>query len=113
MDIEQHGSAEVVVASIRSQRIDAAAAGDFKRAIWDLLETGPASVVLDLSEVTFIDSTGLGAIVGLLRHPRRLRALVIAGACAQVQVLFRLTRMDRVFRMFATAQDALAALAQR
>ena len=111
MRIEQSGSAGIVVAAIRTTRIDAASANAFKAGFADVLATGSPKIVLDLTDVTFIDSTGLGAIVGLLRQPGPSRSIAIAGAGGQVQVVFRLTKMNKVFQMFATRAEALAALA--
>ena len=66
--------------------------------------------MLDLAGVTFIDSSGLGALVGSLKAMGKEGDFVLSGAKAAVAGVFRLTRMDKVFRMYETADDAVAAL---
>jgi anti-sigma B factor antagonist len=61
--------------------------------------------------VRFIDSSGLGAIVSMLKLIGREGDLVLCGVTDPVMSLFKLTRMDRVFQMFPSEHDALAALA--
>ena len=53
-----------------SGELDAFNAPDLRRTFEEVLEAKPRVVVLDLTSVTFLDSTVLGAIVGLLRHVR-------------------------------------------
>ena len=65
-----------------------------------MIESGHPLIALDLSEVDFIDSSGLGAIVSVLKQLDGRGDLVIVGAKPAVMNLFRLTRMDKVFRMY-------------
>jgi anti-sigma B factor antagonist len=60
--------------------------------------------------VDFIDSSGLGAIVSALKTIGRNGDLVLCGIKETVMSLFRLTRMDRVFRIFTDQGEATAAL---
>jgi anti-sigma B factor antagonist len=71
---------------------------------------GVTRFVIDLSGVEFIDSTGLGALVAVLKVSGR-GGMVVAGAQDSVVTLFKLTRMDKVFRMFPSSKEAAAALA--
>ncbi len=74
------------------------------------IEAGRSRLVLDLGKVSFIDSTGLGALVGLLKRVGMRGELVVCGVQPSVEQMFRLTRMDRVFRIFRTADEAVAQL---
>jgi anti-sigma B factor antagonist len=103
-DSERNG---VLVATVNAQRIDAAVAPDFKEALARIVCSPGKRNVIDLGQVTFIDSTGLGALVALLKMPNGPRELAIAGAKGQVETLFRLTRMNKVFRMFGTVDEAV------
>jgi anti-sigma B factor antagonist len=110
MEIAQHNAGKVMVAKMSDPRVDARLAGEFRRHLLDLIESGHPLIALDLSEVDFIDSSGLGAIVSALKQLKGRGDLVIVGARPEVLNLFRLTRMDKVFRMFPRADDAVAAL---
>ncbi|MEO0503484.1 MAG: STAS domain-containing protein [Pseudomonadota bacterium] len=104
---QQNGTMQIV--SVHSARIDAAVAIEFKDAMRQATDSGSPIVILDLSEVDFIDSSGLGAIVASMKHMGRDRSLVLAGLTPTVDKVFRLTRMDSVFGVFPTLQNALDA----
>ena len=91
-------------------RIDAAAAIAFKDRMKALTDEGGGRVVLDLSQVSFVDSSGLGAIVAAMKQLPPDRRLELAGLLPAVQRVFHLTRMDTVFRIHADAEAAGAAL---
>jgi anti-sigma B factor antagonist len=110
MEIAQRTAGKVLIAKTLDHRVDARMASEFKRQLLAVIEAGHPLIALDLSEVDIIDSSGLGAIVSALKQLRGRGVLVIVGAQPAVLDLFRLTRMDRVFRMFARADDAIAAL---
>lgn len=105
---EKKGS--VVVVKPLEKRMDATIAADFKTQMGVLINEGQAIFVLDLSEVDFVDSSGLGAIVASLKMLGGKGDLVIASAGEKVMKLFKLTRMDRVFQVFPTSDEALAQL---
>ena len=99
------GGAQVV--TVNAQRIDAAMAIQFKEDMRTETEAGPERVILDLSHVDFIDSSGLGAIVAAMKQLGKERKLDLAGLTPMVDKVFRLTRMDTVFKLYDTLQDAL------
>lgn len=109
MEIVQRDDGKVLVATTHATRVDARVASDFKQQLLALVAARPR-VVLDLSEVDFIDSSGLGAMVAVLKQLDGRGDLVIAGLRPAVMNLFKLTRMDRVFRLYGAASDAVAAL---
>ncbi|MFN7002547.1 MAG: STAS domain-containing protein [Roseinatronobacter sp.] len=100
-----------LVISVLEKRLDAAVAITFKEAVRDLTATEGSPVILDLSKVEFLDSSGLGAIVGVMKLLGTDRPLEIAGLTPGVRKLFRLTRMDTVFRIHDAppATEAIAA----
>ena len=95
------------VISVEAQRIDAAVAIQFKDDM--RAETGHSSerVILDLSTVEFIDSSGLGAIVAAMKQLETDRPLDLACLTPAVDKVFRLTRMDTVFRLFPSLDAAV------
>ena len=110
MEIDQRTAGKVLIAKTREHRVDARLATEFKRQLVAVVESGHPLIALDLSEVDIIDSSGLGAIVYALKQLQGRGDLVIVGARPAVVTLFRLTRMDKVFRMFARTDEAVAAL---
>lgn len=112
MDVTTTTDAGLQVVSVRETRIDAAVALEFKDAMRRQTAGGPAVVLLDLSEVEFIDSSGLGAIVASLKNLGKERTMALAGLNPTVERVFKLTRMDTVFRLFPTLDSALAELRQ-
>ncbi len=95
------------IVSVQDPRIDAAVAIEFKDAMRVETDSGPDLVVLDLSKVEFIDSSGLGAIVATMKNMGQSRKLALAGLSPNVERVFKLTRMDSVFSVFPTLQGAL------
>ena len=97
------------IVTVKAPRIDAALAIRFKEDMRAETDGGPERVILDLSGVDFIDSSGLGAIVAAMKQMNGSRRLDLAGLTPMVDKVFRLTRMDTVFRLFQSLDDALAA----
>ena len=95
------------IVSVQDPRIDAAVAIEFKNAMRVETDSGPDLVILDLSNVEFIDSSGLGAIVAAMKNMGQARKLALAGLTPNVERVFTLTRMDSVFNVFPTLQGAL------
>ena len=86
----------LIVRSLDS-RIDAAVAIQFKELMRDLVRTAPPLVMLDLSKVTFLDSSGLGAVVAVMKLLAPDGRLELSGLTPAVEKVFRLTRMDKIF----------------
>lgn len=97
------------IITVNAERIDAALAIQFKEDMRVETEGGPDHVILDLSSVAFIDSSGLGAIVAAMKQLGDHRRLDLAGLTPMVEKVFRLTRMDTVFDLFVSLEDAKAA----
>ncbi|MGK7752778.1 MULTISPECIES: STAS domain-containing protein [unclassified Roseovarius] len=95
------------VITVEDNRIDAASAIRFKDEMRTLTDEGPEHVVLDLSGVTFVDSSGLGAIVASMKQLGDGRRLDLAGLTPDVAKVFRLTRMDSIFAIHADMAAAL------
>jgi anti-sigma B factor antagonist len=101
-----------VVVEVHEPRLGADKATAFKEVVGRYREVGDSgSIILDLSQVVFIDSSGLGAILSILKRMPKGTDLVICGATEPVMSMFKLTRLDRVLTMRATVDEALNALA--
>ena len=83
------------------------AAPPLKARIDDLVAAGKARLVVDLGAVDFIDSSGLGALVGGLKAARQQGGdLRIAAAGDQVRAVLKLTNLDRILTPYATVEEA-------
>lgn len=99
---------ETLVIRVAEARIDAAAAVDFKDAMRAATQGAAGRIVLDLSEVSMVDSSGLGAIVAVMKQLGTETPLELAGLTRNVAAVFRLTRMDTVMRIHDDLDAALA-----
>lgn len=98
------------VVEVQVPRLDAAQALAFKAGLLDVLKDGAATrLVLDFAGVKMIDSSGLGALVSVLKSLNGRGSIAIANANATVQGVFRLTRLDRVFAMHGSVDAAVSA----
>ncbi|TCS65381.1 STAS domain-containing protein [Primorskyibacter sedentarius] len=94
------------VISVEEERIDAAAAIQFKDRMRELTQDGPTRIVLDLEQVDFIDSSGLGAIVASMKQLGEGRKLDLCALSPNVDKVFRLTRMDTIFGIYGSVAEA-------
>lgn len=105
----QMSSSEVgdaLVVTVKDQRIDAAVAVRFKDKMLELTTHPSERVILDMQNVEFLDSSGLGAVVGSMKQLGRERKLDLVALTPAVEKVFRITRMDRVFRIFPDVEAA-------
>lgn len=92
--------------------IDVATAAQLRDVVQELFAGGSRAVALDMTEVTFMDSTGLGVVVGRLKTLRRAGgAMTIAVTAPRVRRVFEITGLDKVFVLHETPQDAATAAA--
>lgn len=97
----------IMIGRVDSKVLDASTARAFKSALKPLL-TQDARLVLDLSKVEFIDSTGLGALVSCLRLAHSSSGEIkLAGLTKPARALFELVRMHRVFEIFNDSDEAV------
>jgi len=109
MRLETRTMGRYLVVKILEERMGADRALNFKQSMSKYIEQGHHAFVLDFSEIKFIDSAGLGTILALLKRVGKGGEILITGASETVSSMFKLTRMDRVFPMYASVDEALAA----
>ncbi|ALF53695.1 sulfate transporter [Nostoc piscinale CENA21] len=79
---------------------------ELRREVSDLLDNGTDIVLIDLKEVNFIDSSGLGSLVSAAQMVRNTNAkLFVCSVSDQVKMLFELTKIDRVIQVFVDQDD--------
>lgn len=95
-----------LVVRVSENRVDAAVAVRFKEQMRDHFSGDHARVILDLSHVEFLDSSGLGAVVAVLKEVPDGKSFCLAGLTSNVEKVFRLTRMDTVFTIYPSVELA-------
>ena len=96
---------------IRPQgRLNLLAAPRLREVVAQSVGQGRSHIVVDLSGTTFMDSSGLGALVAGLKSARQGGGnLRIANLTPQVEMVLTLTNLDRVLRPYASVEDAFGA----
>lgn len=91
--------------------VDVYTAPVLRDAISKVLAAGDKAMVVDMSEVSFLDSTGLGVLVGRLKAVRMLEG-VMRVVITNPRVLrnFQITGLEKIFTIDSTAADAVAAV---
>jgi anti-sigma B factor antagonist len=98
----------VVVITVHEERLDAHNSGDLKQKMQEIFEEGKKNLLVDLRDIRFIDSSGLGALVSGFKNATSHHGnMKLASLQPQVKSMFELTRLHRVFEIFGTASEAL------
>ncbi|MEH2118231.1 STAS domain-containing protein [Nostoc sp.] len=85
--------------------LDGIRGNELRREVSGILANGADILLIDMKEVKFIDSSGLGALVSAMQMVRNANSkLFVCSISDQVRMLFELTKMDRIFKTF-TDQD--------
>jgi anti-sigma B factor antagonist len=102
---------DVAVAVVPVDELDASNVAEFKRDIAPILQAH-TELVLDLSRLRFVDSSGMGSIISCLRQlTARGGDLKLCGMTKQVRAIFELVRMHKIFDVHATVEEAVRAFA--
>jgi anti-sigma B factor antagonist len=102
---------KVFVVTCEGSRLDAPFAQKFFNSMQSFIKKGHMDIVLDLSSVEFVDSTGLGALVRCLKEIGGRGQLVLCGVNEMVLSLLKMTHLDSIFTQAATRSEALKKLA--
>jgi len=109
MDIEITRSGPVTVVVPRGD-LDMAVADTVKRTLTELVDKGQSRIVLDLTAVSYIDSSGLGAFVASMKHARSAGGdIKLCAMQSDVRSIFDMTRLIKVVDAYPSRTEALAA----
>jgi anti-sigma B factor antagonist len=76
-----------------------------------LIERQIAGIVIDLSEVPYVDSSGLAIFIDALQRVQQYGGrLALVGLQDNVRLVFQISKLDKVFKIFSDSQSALAAV---
>jgi anti-sigma B factor antagonist len=102
------GAATIVI----SGRFDAHQVPQVQQEIDNLQAAGARTIILDLSDVNFVDSSALAVMVrGMKRCREHGGELLLCGLRQPVRIIFELTRMDKAFRIYDNEESAQRAVA--
>jgi anti-sigma B factor antagonist len=95
--IEERSGGDFPVVAVAGE-IDVATAPQLRECLHQVIAQGQSTVVLDLLDVTFLDSTALGVLVGALKRCRELGGeLHIVVTDARIMKIFEITGLTKVF----------------
>lgn len=106
LDINTQRDADTCTVTLEGE-VDVYTAPRLKEELVSAIEDGCVNVIVDLEQVGFIDSSGLGVLVSALRRARE-RDGVVRIVCTRDNILkiFRITGLDKVFPVFADVNEA-------
>ncbi|MBD3334808.1 MAG: anti-sigma factor antagonist [Candidatus Eisenbacteria bacterium] len=107
LKFEDHG--DVLIARLEDAEIGADNTPRLRETLMERVKEGQ-HLAVDLSRVTFMDSSGLSFLVGILKRVRQSGALRLFGVQPRVQELFQLTRLDKVLTTDPNEESAVAVL---
>ena len=106
MEITFNEKSGYTIVAVSVPRLDVGVATEFKDGVSKVVKDD-SKVILDLSGVPFIDSTGLGTLLSLLRQLAEHKgSLKLSGLTDQVMNMFLLVRMNKVFDIFSSVEEA-------
>jgi anti-sigma B factor antagonist len=96
------------IAIVRGEgRLNMVSAPALRQVITGLVDEGRSKIVVDLSGVDFMDSSGLGSLIGCLKTTRQAGGdLRIAAPTKQVVMVLQLSNLDRVLKAYDTPEEA-------
>lgn len=109
MDIQQRDYGDVVVLELVGKIIGGPDATTLNDKLHDLVEKGSKNVVADLSQVNWMNSSGLGILISALTTTRNAGGeLKIAAATEKIKKLLTITKLTNVFTLYPTVDEAVA-----
>ena len=97
-----------IVVSLHGE-VDLHSSPDVHQRLLAVAAQAPRLLVVNMSELRFIDSSGVGVLVDVFRRMRTYGGrMALAGAVPRVRSVFEITKLDQFFTMFATEEEALA-----
>ena len=91
--------------------IDIACSPDLKKVFDKLISQKTPKIVIELSKVSYVDSSGLATLVGILKNMRSYGGKMrLAGMSPKIKSLFEITKLDKLFEIMASEEEAIAGL---
>ncbi len=106
LEVLERGDASVLAVS---GEVDVATVPRLREKLHSLVAEGSPRIVVDLERVDFLDSTGLGVLVGALKRVRANGGeLALVCTSARIRKVFEVTGLTKVFSLYDTVDEAVA-----
>ena len=107
MLIEKKEIENFLIVKPKVANFDASVSGSFKKQVLGWIKTGKYQVLIDLSEVHLIDSSGLRAIIVIYKALKRSDSVRLCGANRHIKNVLELTGMHNLFQFFSDETEGL------
>ena len=107
MKLESFEKNNVLVIKPRENRLDASITTDFKSKLAEFVDNGNVNLVINLSGVDLIDSTGLGVLISALKAIGTRGEIKLCELMKNVRSVFEVTRLNKIFAIYDSEKEAL------
>jgi anti-sigma B factor antagonist len=111
MNASEDTPSALMIFKVEEPRLDASKAPALREALIDLIAKGNKWIVLDLEKVEFMDSAALSSLIAAVKKLGPIGTISVACMRFPVARLFSVTKMDRVFPVNTTVDEAIRSLA--
>lgn len=101
----------LMILKVWENRLDASKAPTLREALVERIAKGHQSIILDLADVEFMDSAALSALIAAVKKLGPVGTISVASVRRPVARLFSVTKMDRVFPVKTSVNEAIRSLA--
>lgn len=110
INVIEEGSA-YLLADINFTKLTLNASDEFKSGLISLLNEHNKVIILDLQELSYVDSAFWGALVSAYKYAISMQQnIILAGLRADIRELARMIRLDRIFKVYNNTEEALFAV---
>lgn len=107
MELEVKQKDKILTVKPLDKSIEAANSRDFKSKLIDLINQGQHSIILNLSQIEFMDSSGLGSLISILKLLASHQGnIILCETQEPVKRIFTLTRLNQVFSLYPSEEEA-------
>lgn len=109
MELEIKEKDNVLVVKSLEKNLEAVNSREFKTKLVEYINQGKNVIVINLSKVEFIDSSGLGSLISILKmlSSSQKGGLAFCEIQEPVKRIFTLTRLNQVFPLYSTEEEAI------
>jgi len=109
MNLEHRIVDNILVVKLKSETLDSQSAQEFQKQMFELIQNTHYHLLLNLKKIEFIDSSGLGVIVTILKKILPDSSLKLCGLNKNVAFAFEITNLNKIFDIYDSQASALQA----
>ena len=113
MNIETREMGEFMIICPKEKSLNALNCSTLKSQAIDTIEKGNEKIILDLTNVEFIDTAGLGTIIGIYKMLSSKENFFISSPSPKTKVIFHYTGVDSIIKIFSSVEEAIASNAKK